>query len=375
MNITIVGAGNMGLAMAGYMTAHSKGELTVFTHKNIFKNGELIVEEFENSESYSIKNIKCTDDPIKAFSEADFIFITYPAFLRENFVENYGIFFRDNCCLCFVPGYGGIEYSCESLLGKGVILVGFQRVPYVARVENTVHGLVAKILSKKKNLYIAALPKDDTYRICQIITDLLDIPTIPLKEYLSVTLAPSNPLLHVTGLYNVFKSHTKYDIFEAPLYFYDEWNDNASEILFAYDNELQNICKALYPIDMSEVISLPVYYEAPTPEKMTLKLKSIESFKTVLIPLKEEQDGFHIDLSSRMFVEDFPYGVCIIKDFAIMTGVSTPTVDMLLDFYAKLTGHKYYNEDNSYTDEIYNTGVPGIHDIKNIKDITNFYNR
>ena len=35
--------------------------------------------------------------------------------------------------------------------------------------------------------------------------ELLHIKTRIVKEYLSITLTPSNPVLHITGLYNVFK--------------------------------------------------------------------------------------------------------------------------------------------------------------------------
>ena len=62
--------------------------------------------------------------------------------------------------------------------------------------------------------------------------------------------------------------------------------------------ELQSICKALSPLDLREVVPLPVYYESPTPGQLTKKLKSIESFKTVMVPLKENKNGYIPDLES-----------------------------------------------------------------------------
>ena len=91
--------------------------------------------------------------------------------------------------------------------------------------------------------------------------------------------------------------------------------------------------------------------------------------------LKKEDDKYVPDLSSRMFVEDYPFGVCIIKDFAIMTGVKTPVVDMLLDFYEKISGHKYYDEEGTYTDEIKYTGIPGINGLNTKEKIIDFYHR
>ena len=61
---------------------------------------------------------------------------------------------------------------------------------------------------------------------------LLHIKTRIVKEYLSITLTPSNPVLHITGLYNVFKNYKKGMYYKNELKFYEEWNDEASEVLF-----------------------------------------------------------------------------------------------------------------------------------------------
>ena len=177
------------------------------------------------------------------------------------------------------------------------------------------------------------------------------------------------------GLYNVFKNYKTDYMFQKQLKFYEEWNDETSKMLFIYDKELQKICKGLAPLDMSEVVPLPIYYESPTPERMTQKLKSIESFKEVLVPLVQKEQGYVVDLNSRMFVEDYPFGVCIIKDIAKITGIETPTIDLLLEFYHQLSGHKYFNKNGSYTEEIVNTGIPGINGITALDDIITFYHR
>ena len=72
--------------------------------------------------------------------------------------------------------------------------------------------------------------------------ELLHIKTRIVKEYLSITLTPSNPVLHITGLYNVFKNYKKGMYYKNELKFYEEWNDEASEVLFRYDKEVQEIC-------------------------------------------------------------------------------------------------------------------------------------
>lgn len=369
MNITVVGAGNMGLAMTGYMAGKKEDTVCLFTRKDI---RIIEVYDVEKCIGFKTNDYICTDDPTVAFKKADVIFVTYPAFLRRKFIEEYGEYINEGTYFGFVPGYGGGEYLCASLIKRGVNVFGFQRVPYVARAIKD-KTIAANIISRKKKLFVGAIPRSKTDEICKIVEHLLDIPVQSLKEYLSITLAPSNPLLHTVGVYNVFKSGTSTKEYSKQLMFYEEWNDDSSRLLFEYDAELQNICKALGPLDMSEVVSLPVYYESPTPEAMTCKLKSIEAFKSVMVPLKYTHGKYRPDLRSRMFVEDFPFGVCVIKEFSNLTGISTPVVDMLLDWYWKFTGHKYFNGDGTYANEIINTGVPGINGLDSMKKIVSFY--
>lgn len=372
MKVTIVGAGNMGLAMTAYMAVWGKAQVTLFTTKDI---GALRLSDTERAEVYDTHDFTVTSDPVKAFHDADITFVTYPAFLRKNFILNNQQYFKQGSFLGFVPGYGGAEYFCGELIGRGVGIFGLQRVPYVARAAADDNGLTAGILSKKKELFLGTIPQDRAGEIAPVVSQLLDIPVTEIREYLAITLAPSNPLLHITGLYNVFKDSSADDRFEKPLRFYEEWNDETSQLLFAYDEELQRICRALAPLDMSEVVPLPVYYESPTPQAMTRKLKSIEAFKAVMVPLRAQGEGFVPDLDSRMFIEDYPFGVCIFKDLALMLGIDTPTIDLLLRFYERLSGHRYFEHDGTYTDEIQNTAVPRINGLGTKDELIAFYHK
>lgn len=373
MNITIVGAGNMGLAMAGYLSVNTEHNIILFTDKDIYRREKLVLQEIEEKRCTEIKGLRTTSLIKEAFQNTDIVFCTYPAFLRKKFIKQIEDVISSTAMLGFVPGYGGAEFCCKKMCERGVTIFGLQRVPYVARASETDDEIIAGILSKKKKLYTAAIPYDKTQEISDIIEGLLDIPCEVLKEYLAITLAPSNPLLHISGLYNVFRNYKEGDVFKKQLRFYEEWNDFTSELLFKYDAELQEICNRLAPLNLEEVVPLPIYYESPTPQDMTLKLKSIEPFKAVMVPLKKVEDGFVPDFTSRMFVEDFPFGICVIKDFARIAGVETPVVDMLLRFYEEKTNHKYFNSDGLYTTEIEETGVPGLYGINTIEDIVEFY--
>ena len=153
MKVTIVGGGNMGLAMVGYMVAHQKAQVTLFSTKDPLREGAMLVEDIEGKKSTYVSKFVVTDNPEAAFQDADLIFVTYPAFLKKDFVARYERFISRNCYLGFVPGYGGAEYACTNLIQKGVTIFGLQRVPYVARYTEKDGVYKAGILSKKKTIY------------------------------------------------------------------------------------------------------------------------------------------------------------------------------------------------------------------------------
>ncbi|MBE6835629.1 MAG: hypothetical protein E7515_05185 [Ruminococcaceae bacterium] len=371
MNVTIVGAGNMGLAMVGYLALKGEDRVTLYTRKPLPK--EMTLKDVEGGVLEKTDNYAVTSSKEEAFGNADIIFCTYPAFLRIKFINEISDYLKAGQRIGFVPGYGGAEYACRDLIKKGVIVFGLQRVPYVARHENNENGVTAGILSKKNTLYLATIPYKYTDETAAMVGKLLDIPCQPLKEYLSITLAPSNPLLHITGMYTAFKDYKDGDTYPDEIPFYEQWTDETSEILFRYDEEVQEICRKLSPLDLSDVVSLPIYYESPTPEAMTKKLQSIESFKAVRVPLKKEGDSFVPDLNSRMFIEDFPFGVCILKAFALMLKVDSPVIDMMLAFYKRLSGIEYFKENGEFGKDISSSGIPQNFGLETPQDILDFY--
>lgn len=367
MNITIFGAGNLGLSCS--LVLGKQNNVTLFTHKP-HQPVEAIAGEYEGVEQTPVE-IAITDNLATA-CEADLILCTYPAFLRKQFLEDVAPHLKPGTLLGFIPGYGGIELSCREVIERGVTVFGFQRVPYVSR--SNWNERRAGILSAKSTLYVAALPKDKTEQVAQLIEDLFHIPTVALKEYLAVTLAPSNPLLHTCGAYGVFKEYEAGDTFDSPLKFYEHWTDETSELLFAFDQELQDICQALAPLDLSEVVSLRTYYESPTPSDLTKKLQSIEAFKAVMVPLSEIDGGkFVPNWNDRMFIEDYPFGVAIIKDIALMANIDTPAIDTLLSFYQRCCGITYFQEDGSPSEAAQSSGIPRCAGFDTIESLINFY--
>ena len=270
--------------------------------------------------------------------------------------------------ILFLPGYGGKEFFCQKLKKKGCIIAGLDRSPYVARLsdKNTVKA------SSKKGIRLATLNKSVPIDLCLFIEKLFNIPCTPLKNYLTVTFTPSNPILHTSRLYSLFKDSNVEMKFQRMVKFYAEWNDFSSEILFNMDNELLNICKSLSEIDLSGVIPNSIHYESSTPELLTKKIKSINSLANIDSPMKLKDEYYIIDLESRYFQEDFKYGLALLKSFALITNVNTPYFDKVLKWYSQLSGEQLYSNNGEFNYSVIKS-CPQNFNITTINDVINFY--
>lgn len=366
MRITVFGAGNMGLCLA--CALGDRADVVLYTERPS-RPRERFTLYYEDRGPRDVE-VSITASIEEAMG-SDLLLCTYPAFLRHDFVDRIAPLVRPGQQLGFVPGYGGAEFFALDLVGRGVTVFGFQRVPYVAR--SSWQDREAHVLSAKDRLFVAAVPADKTGEVAGEMERLLDIPCTALSNYVPVTLVPSNPLLHTVGSYRVLDGGKEELSFDGPVPFYAGWDDATSEMLLAFDDELQAVCTALAPLETSEVVPLREYYEAPDAAAMTAKLKSIKAFEAVRAPLSEQDGAWKADLSNRMFAEDLPYGVAVIKGFALLGGVETPVVDEILRFYERLGGPVFFNGDGSLTAEGELTGAPQASGINTREDLVAFY--
>lgn len=356
-NVLIIGGGNIGTEFA-CTCAHKGFSTRLFTSKpNTFSNTIKIVGDTPEL-SYAADIEFATQDIKKAMCAVDLVFVTHPAFQLSYTSKLIEPYIRKGIIICVVPGTGGAEYSFQNCQKKGAILAGLQRVPGVARVLEP--GKTVKVSGIRDHLFSATIPQSLSNSFASFISYLFDVPCTALPNYLSITLTPSNPILHTTRLYSMFKDYQidkKY--YDKNFLFYEEWTNDSSEILFKCDEELQEICKKLSNLDLSYVNSLKKHYDSDTPEKLTKKIQSIKSFSGLTSPMKKNEYGWVPDFSSRYFSADFPYGLSIIQDFARILNVNTPNIDTVINWYQIASGNKQNFDLSKF----------GINSIKDIYDL------
>lgn len=334
MRICIIGGGNIGTQFACICASKGHG-VNMFTSKPELFSTELEVID-ENDHITVGKIVKATNDLKEAVEGCQILFVTYPAFKLQQLAEELAPYVVSGMHICVIPGTGGAEFAFAELIRKGVTLLGLQRVPSVARLEQ--YGKRVRCEGLRDALFLASIPSERAGDMCTFLEELWGIPCKALPNYLSVTLTPSNPILHTTRLKTLFGDYHEGMTYSKNPLFYGEWDDSSSALLLACDAELQTVCHTLDCLDLSDVRSLKLHYESDTVEAMTKKIRSIPSLHNLHSPMKKIGDGWVPDLSSRYFTADFPFGLALIEQFAKICCVPVPNISHIMEWYRNVTG-------------------------------------
>ncbi len=272
-----------------------------------------------------------TSDPKEAFGDAELILVTMPATMMDAVSKLVYEFASSSAIIGVAPGNGGFECAFKKCIDRGQIFFGIERVPSVARLVQK--GKVVKASGYRDELHVASLPGKYADQCAKIVESIFDKKTKVIPDYLNLTLTPSNPILHTTRLRTIFKDWHEGVFYDRIPLFYEEWDDETSELLFLCDEEVQTICRKLSEFELQNVKSLKLHYESSTVPALTKKLSSIPAFKGLKTPMLEQNGGFIPDLHSRYFTADFSYGLTIIKQIGEFAGVHTPNIDATLNWY------------------------------------------
>lgn len=234
MNITIIGGGNNGTLMAA--EAADKGHtVTVCTSRpNLWKK-EIEVYNPDANLLISTQISKITSSMKDAVSGADHIWVTVPGEAFENVAARMLPYATKGQKIGIIPGFGGAEFAFKKLIDKGCILYGFQRVHSIARLKE--YGKSVYQLGRKHKIEIGSIPASNVSDICDFIEGIFNIPCVSLYNYLSVSLTPSNPILHTSRLYSMVKDYTPGKKYDGNFLFYKEWSLEVAQMMISCREE------------------------------------------------------------------------------------------------------------------------------------------
>lgn len=378
-NICIVGAGNEGHYLMALLGSNKDLKVSVLTSKADGFQKEIVCHNVQSDEYIVGRLEKASTEPKDVIPMADVVIFTVPTNGCEKYLRKIEPHInRPGVVLVFIPGTGGVEYMAKKLVEeKKCIIVGSQRVPSGTKV--TKRGATVDALDKRRDIRIATLPNNYCKDACQFISNTFGIKTIQLPNYLAVTFTPSNAIIHTTRLYALFHGYQDGQEYETRLSLYKQWDVLSSEMLLGCDDELKQCMEKLAMFDFSGLQLLRYHYEIDTiegsndVERLTKKMQSLVFLKD-FAPMKQTENGKWVpDFGSRYFLEDYPFGLAILKSFCKLCKVETPYMDKVLGWFDKKFKTNYYIDGQFEGDGVRALPVPQNYGINSISELSSFY--
>ncbi|HRT14252.1 MAG TPA: NAD/NADP octopine/nopaline dehydrogenase family protein [Bacteroidales bacterium] len=326
----VCGGGSMGHVISAWLSAKSNLEVNVLTSKPHLWH-EVITISTPNGKTVKGKLSKISSDPADVIPQSDIVLLCLPGFLIREKLCEIKPYLNEKAYVGSVFSSSGFFFEALKILEHHQPIWGFQRVPFISRVN--VYGKSARLLGFKEyyNIAIEHVTDKQKSNFTQFISDCFDRPTRLLNNYYEASLTNSNPLLHTSRLYSLFGGDNEGKVYPRMILFYEEFSEYAADLLIKMDTEFFNLLSVL-PVSDSYLPPILDYYESHNAETLAAKLRSIESFKGIISPMKETKDGWVADYSNRYFTEDFPFGLHYIWELAHEKGIQVPNIDMVYEW-------------------------------------------
>ena len=339
MKVTIIGGGNLG-TLLGASFAHKGHDVTIHTSKPEKFSKELEAYSKDDELLFTGKISNITSDWKEAIEGAEVIWVTVPPQMFIETAKKMEPYLSKGQMLGIIPGAGAAEFAFKDSIEKGVCFFGLARVPSIARVKE--YGKSSYMLGPAPELLIGSIPASNAKKICEKIQPLYSMNCRPVANYLVVAFTPSNPVLHTSRIYGMFKDYIPGNHYHHNELFYEAWTIDGAEILMKCSDELQQLCKAI-PMDMRDVESMQFRHNARTPEELAQKICSLDRLKGLYSPVVKDDVGYVPDFNSRYFASDFTYGIKIMIEVADLFDVPTPTMDTIWEWYKKVQPERANN--------------------------------
>ena len=324
--ICICGGGSLGHVCAGVLSSQPNVEVNIYTQRPTLWQNRIEVKD-KQGKLYVGNLSVISSNPAESVQGSDIIFLCLPGYAIESTLKSIKPYIGKAVVGSIVCSTG-FFFTAHRVLDNHTSLFGFQRVPFIARVEK--YGHTANLLGYKPEVAIATENIEDTDGFRLLVEKLWLTPCKLLSSHYEVSLTNSNPILHTGRLYSMWKDWCgeKYD---HNILFYKEWTDEASQLLIDMDAEFMHLLDTL-PIQKKSIPSLLEYYESYDAASLTKKISSIVAFENILSPMISVENGWIPDFKSRYFTEDFPYGLKFIWELALEKGIDCPNIDKVFSW-------------------------------------------
>uniref|UniRef100_K3W9S0 Opine dehydrogenase domain-containing protein n=1 Tax=Globisporangium ultimum (strain ATCC 200006 / CBS 805.95 / DAOM BR144) TaxID=431595 RepID=K3W9S0_GLOUD len=392
--ITICGGGNGAHVAAAYLA--SKGVAVQVLTRQPEKWGDEIEVTTQGSSWESkgtiVGKLQLVSKHAKnVIPQSDVVIVAAPANAHPDILASVAPYLKKGVALGALFAQGGFDWAAKKALGDKLadveLLFGLQNIPWICKAYE--YGHKARIIGPKKCLYVACYPVERKKDAAKLMQALFDIPCDTVANFLNLTLTPSNQIIHPARYYAIFRDwdgKRTYTIEELEkrrgMTLYADFDEFSAEQLSMLDNELQQVKYALlqrFPaLDLSDILPMGDRVVKQYGEDVADRSSLRQIFMTNLgyagcaTPLTEVAKGqYHPAVNSRLFWEDIPYGLCILKNMAEMLGnFPTPRIDFMIRWHQQYMGVTFLNADGQLNaQELWRTGAPNKYGIHSLEDL------
>jgi hypothetical protein len=393
LRICICGGGNGAHTAAGYLSSKPGVQVNVFTRRPQDWKPTITVttktSTWADRGTFRGRLNKVSDKPEEIAPGCNIFFICAPANAHPHLLKAIAPYVDKGPWVGALYAQGGFDWAAKAAFGTKFdelgVLFGLQNIPWICKI--TTYGEEARILGPKKTLYVASYPLAKVKTVAKWMGTLFDIPCNPIPNFLNLTLTPSNQIIHPARYYGIFRDWDGKRVYTQEELdkrkgntLYEDMDEFSAEELAVLDNELQQIKLALlqrYPqLDLSYVIPLGPrvvqQYGKDVSDPSSLKQIFVSNlgYRGCATPLTKVAGGFTPALGSRLFWEDIPYGLCILKNLAELLGnFPTPKIDFHIMWHQQFMGKKYLVNNQLNPDAISETGTPAKYGIRTLDEL------
>jgi hypothetical protein len=190
------------------------------------------------------------------------------------------------------------------------------------------------------------------------------MPDLRDTDFLACCLWPNNPSLHppiLIGLFEQWDGKTPFKRESLPIYIYADLRTNSAKFLVALDKELCALVARLSKFH-PENPNLQLDYGLKPCIMENYREQVLNTWDTVScvsscvafgkhkIPYTEVSPGMVVPtLKHKFFETDLTHGLTTWKDMALMCGLETPVIDLIIRWNQRLNSKEYLAFDGTLT--------------------------
>lgn len=330
----VIGAGNGGCAMAAHLSIMG-------FQVNLFNRSEEKLEDIKKYGGIRLEGAvtgfgrlnKVTADMEDAIRDADIIMITTPATGHRDIAALAAPFIREGQIIVLNPGRTGGALEFRNVLRqkgirKDVIIAETQTFIYACRLLSPAS---VNIYSVKKKVNLAAIPAYKTKKVVAALNNAY--PQFQAaKNILETSLNNIGAVFHpAPTILNSARIETTGGNFE---YYIEGISPAVAKTIEKIDNERLEVAAAL-GVDVDSALEWLKYTYGAEGKNLYEAIQNTQAYKGIKAPAS-------IDV--RYIFEDVPESLVPIASFGRLVGISTPTIDSIIEIAGAMHDVDYWEK-------------------------------